>query len=185
MLVVSVLASSVVDHGFELRSGQTKDYKISICWVYGHSSSRICGGAVLWCYWKSRDRKSRDRKWCQSRDLKWRQSHELSRRMFCACATVGSAISVLVGPFDRKCFGHNRCCITSGSACAHPREPRRCQVTFGHIRSHVPTVLLLRKKRGKNRASAENTSGQDRAWLLEITLVICPFYFHIMHHYSS
>ena len=29
--MVSVLASSVVDHGFELQSGQTKDYKISIC----------------------------------------------------------------------------------------------------------------------------------------------------------
>ena len=27
----SVLASSVVDHGFEPRSGQTKDYKIGIC----------------------------------------------------------------------------------------------------------------------------------------------------------
>ena len=29
--MVSVLASSVVDHGFEPRSGQTKDYKIGIC----------------------------------------------------------------------------------------------------------------------------------------------------------
>ena len=29
--MVSVLASSVVDRGFELRSGQTKDYKIGIC----------------------------------------------------------------------------------------------------------------------------------------------------------
>jgi hypothetical protein len=29
--MVSVLASSAVDRGFELRSGQTKDYKISIC----------------------------------------------------------------------------------------------------------------------------------------------------------
>ena len=28
---VSVLASSVVDRGFEPRSGQTKDYKIGIC----------------------------------------------------------------------------------------------------------------------------------------------------------
>jgi hypothetical protein len=23
------------------------------------------------------------------------------------------------------------------------------------------------------------------AWLLELALVICPFYFHIMHHYTS
>ena len=29
--MVSVLASSAVDRGFEPRSGQTKDYKISIC----------------------------------------------------------------------------------------------------------------------------------------------------------
>ena len=29
--MVSVLASSVVDHGFESRSGQTKEYKIGIC----------------------------------------------------------------------------------------------------------------------------------------------------------
>jgi hypothetical protein len=29
--VVSVLASSSVDRGFELRSGQTKDYEIGIC----------------------------------------------------------------------------------------------------------------------------------------------------------
>ena len=29
--MVSMLASSVVDRGFEPRSGQTKDYKISIC----------------------------------------------------------------------------------------------------------------------------------------------------------
>ena len=30
-IMVSVLTSSVVDHGFEPRSGQTKDYKIGIC----------------------------------------------------------------------------------------------------------------------------------------------------------
>jgi hypothetical protein len=29
--MVSVLASSVVDRGFDPRSGQTKDYKIGIC----------------------------------------------------------------------------------------------------------------------------------------------------------
>ena len=32
--MVSVLASSVVDRRFEPRSGQTKDYKISICCIY-------------------------------------------------------------------------------------------------------------------------------------------------------
>ena len=30
-IMVSVLASSAVDSGFEPRSGQTKDYKIGIC----------------------------------------------------------------------------------------------------------------------------------------------------------
>jgi len=30
-VIVSVLASSPVDRGFELRSGQTKDYEIGIC----------------------------------------------------------------------------------------------------------------------------------------------------------
>jgi hypothetical protein len=29
--MVNILASSAVDRGFELRSGQTKDYKIGIC----------------------------------------------------------------------------------------------------------------------------------------------------------
>ena len=31
-VMVSVLASSVVDHGFESWSGQTKDYMIGICY---------------------------------------------------------------------------------------------------------------------------------------------------------
>ena len=30
--MVSVLTSSAVDHGFKPRSGQTKNYKIGICW---------------------------------------------------------------------------------------------------------------------------------------------------------
>ena len=30
-IMVSVLASSVVDRGFEFRSGQTNDYEIGIC----------------------------------------------------------------------------------------------------------------------------------------------------------
>jgi hypothetical protein len=30
-VMVSVLASSVVDHGFEPRSSQTKDYQFGIC----------------------------------------------------------------------------------------------------------------------------------------------------------
>ena len=51
------------------------------------------------------------------------------------------------------------CCATSGCTCVHPREPRRGQVTFG---SHVTTVLLLRKKRGKSRACTEHTFGQGK-----------------------
>ena len=36
-----VLASSVVDHGFEPRSGQTKDYKIGICCLFAkHAALR-------------------------------------------------------------------------------------------------------------------------------------------------
>ena len=31
-VLVSVFASSAVDHGFEPRSGQTKDYEIGICY---------------------------------------------------------------------------------------------------------------------------------------------------------
>jgi len=30
-VMVSMLASSVVDHGLEFQSGQTKDYEIGIC----------------------------------------------------------------------------------------------------------------------------------------------------------
>jgi hypothetical protein len=39
--MVSVLASSAVDRGFEPRSGQTKDYKIGICcFSYKHAAFR-------------------------------------------------------------------------------------------------------------------------------------------------
>ena len=33
-LMVSVVASSAVDRGFESRSGKTKDYNIGICWFF-------------------------------------------------------------------------------------------------------------------------------------------------------
>jgi hypothetical protein len=40
-VMVSVLASSAIDHGFELRSGQTKDYKIGFCCISAmHASLR-------------------------------------------------------------------------------------------------------------------------------------------------
>jgi hypothetical protein len=39
--MVSMLASSVVDHGFEPWSGQTKDYKIGICCFFAkHTALR-------------------------------------------------------------------------------------------------------------------------------------------------
>ena len=67
--------------------------------VYGYSSVSIWGGAVRRC-----NRKWRDRKWCdlKLRDRKSRQSGALAGSMFCACATGSGAISVLIGPFDRK-----------------------------------------------------------------------------------
>jgi hypothetical protein len=34
-VMVSVLATRVVDHGFESKSGKTKDYKIDICCFFG------------------------------------------------------------------------------------------------------------------------------------------------------
>jgi hypothetical protein len=39
-IMVSVLASSVIDRGFELRSGQTKDYKIGTCFSALRSKSK-------------------------------------------------------------------------------------------------------------------------------------------------
>ena len=48
--MVSVLALSVVDHGFEPRSGQTNDYKISICCFSAkHAALRIKG--KYWLAW--------------------------------------------------------------------------------------------------------------------------------------
>ena len=44
--MVSMLASSAVDHGFKLCLGQTKDYKIGICCYSAKHTS-------LWC--KSKD----------------------------------------------------------------------------------------------------------------------------------
>ena len=61
--------------------------------VYGYSSSHLCGGSVR-CYWKSRDRKWRNRK--------WRHSHALSGGMLCACATGSCTISTLMGPFSSE-----------------------------------------------------------------------------------
>ena len=37
--MVSLLASSAVDRGFESRSGQTKDYKISICCFFAKQAA--------------------------------------------------------------------------------------------------------------------------------------------------
>jgi hypothetical protein len=41
--MVSVLASSAVDHGFEPQSGQTKDCKIGICCFSAKKEQRLVG----------------------------------------------------------------------------------------------------------------------------------------------
>ena len=41
--MVSVLASSTVDRGFEPQSGQTKDYKIGICCFVKHAERANTG----------------------------------------------------------------------------------------------------------------------------------------------
>ena len=56
-IMVSVLASSAVDRGFEPRSGQTKDYKIGICCFSAkHTALRR----------KSKDWSARNQKMCPS-----------------------------------------------------------------------------------------------------------------------
>ena len=52
--------------------------------------------------------------------------------------------------------GHYGCCATSGCACAHPKEPRRGQVTFG---SHVTTT----KKKTREKAGHAQNLLPDRA----------------------
>ena len=49
-VMVSVLSLSVVDRGFESRSGQTKDYKIGICCFSAkHAASMIkCKEWLAW-----------------------------------------------------------------------------------------------------------------------------------------
>ena len=41
--MVSMLASSAVDRGFEPRSGQTKDYEIGICCSSAKNEQRLVG----------------------------------------------------------------------------------------------------------------------------------------------
>ena len=49
--MVSVLASSAIDRGFEPQSGPTKDYKIGMC-------SFSAKHAALWISWKNKDSES-------------------------------------------------------------------------------------------------------------------------------
>ena len=55
--MVSVLASSAVDRGFEPRSGQTKDYKIGICSFSAKHAALMS---------KSKDWLARNQKMCPS-----------------------------------------------------------------------------------------------------------------------
>jgi hypothetical protein len=51
-IMVSVFTSSVVDRGFEPRSGQTKDYKIGICCLSTkHAALRRKSKTVDWLAW--------------------------------------------------------------------------------------------------------------------------------------
>ena len=47
--MASVLASSVVDRGFEPRSPQTKDYKIGICYFCAKNTARLVGSESESC----------------------------------------------------------------------------------------------------------------------------------------
>ena len=49
--MASVLASSVVDHGFEPRSGQTKDYEIGIC-CFSTKHAALRRKSKDWLDWK-------------------------------------------------------------------------------------------------------------------------------------
>ena len=51
-IMVSMFTSSVVDRGFEPRSGQTKDYKIGICCFSAkHAALRRKSKTVDWLAW--------------------------------------------------------------------------------------------------------------------------------------
>jgi hypothetical protein len=47
---VSVLASNVVDRGFQPRSGQTKDYKLDICWFFAKREA-LRSKSKKWLAW--------------------------------------------------------------------------------------------------------------------------------------
>ena len=81
-VMVSVLASSVVDRGFEPRSGQTKDFKIGICCFSAQ-------GAAL-------RRKSKD--WLTRNQNNVSEWSEISIRglLFQCASTVKIQLSVLI-----------------------------------------------------------------------------------------
>ena len=49
-MMVSVLATSAVDRGFEPRSGQTKDYKIGIC-CFSATHAALRRNIKYWLAW--------------------------------------------------------------------------------------------------------------------------------------
>ena len=49
-MMVSVLATSVVDRGFEPRSGQTKDYKIGTC-CFSATHAALRRNIKYWLAW--------------------------------------------------------------------------------------------------------------------------------------
>jgi hypothetical protein len=79
---VSVLSSSVVDRGFETRSGETKDYKIGICCFFArHAALRR----------KSKDLLARN----QNNVSEW-SNMSTCRLLFQWTSTIKIKLSVLV-----------------------------------------------------------------------------------------
>ena len=79
--MISVLALSAVDHGFEPRSGQTKDFRIGICcFSTKHAALRR----------KSKDWLARN----QNNVSEW--SNMFNHRLFQLTSTIKIKLSVLV-----------------------------------------------------------------------------------------
>ena len=57
--MVSMLTSSVVDRGFDLRSGQTKDYKIGVC-CFSTKHAALRNKSKDWLAWNQNNVS----KWC-------------------------------------------------------------------------------------------------------------------------
>ena len=117
--------------------------------------------------------------------------------MFCACTIGSCAISALVGPFDRK-WSWPEVCSAHAPFFFLVVVTWLPDMTEGHLTSFgVPLGIRMRNRKLCNTRSSSkqcwlgvfsttSASYNHRkprflylAWLLELALVICPFYFHI------